>query len=287
MGARAIRPMENTMSTPSGWYYAQGDPPGTVRLWNGHEWVGFPQRDPNRPIEAQQVVVGGGAHGQQRLKPFGVLAIVGLVLPAIAYLFQTYVFWRELGLVDLVDRQGLEATFAAPSGEAEEVLALQGMALLLIGLGSLVAGPLFVLWFFVAYRNMSKWAHTRYETWWAIVAWFVPFINLRRPSHIMQELCESSPREDHAGAINPVVAWAWWLIFICSGVAIRLLAVWGARSGDPGTIETIFGIAMVLSTAIAVAAILAMRLVQQISYHQDLRFTEVSVTGQTTALAAV
>ena len=27
----------------SGWYYAQGDPPGTHRYWDGAQWVGGPQ----------------------------------------------------------------------------------------------------------------------------------------------------------------------------------------------------------------------------------------------------
>ena len=28
---------------PPGWYYAQGDPPGTQRYWDGSQWVGSPQ----------------------------------------------------------------------------------------------------------------------------------------------------------------------------------------------------------------------------------------------------
>lgn len=30
------------MTTPSGWYHGEGDPPGTQRFWNGTEWVGEP-----------------------------------------------------------------------------------------------------------------------------------------------------------------------------------------------------------------------------------------------------
>jgi len=36
--------------TPAGWYPAEGDPPGTVRRWNGTEWIGFPVRDPSIPM---------------------------------------------------------------------------------------------------------------------------------------------------------------------------------------------------------------------------------------------
>ena len=30
-------------SQPPGWYYAQGDPPGTQRYWDGAQWQGGPQ----------------------------------------------------------------------------------------------------------------------------------------------------------------------------------------------------------------------------------------------------
>ncbi|MEZ5340492.1 MAG: RDD family protein [Acidimicrobiales bacterium] len=34
---------DNSGSQPAGWYYAQGDPPGTHRYWDGMAWVGGPQ----------------------------------------------------------------------------------------------------------------------------------------------------------------------------------------------------------------------------------------------------
>jgi uncharacterized RDD family membrane protein YckC len=38
-------------SFPAGWYYAQGDPPGTNRYWDGQTWVGDPQYlDPNQTV---------------------------------------------------------------------------------------------------------------------------------------------------------------------------------------------------------------------------------------------
>lgn len=37
---------EGTPMQPAGWYYAQGDPPGTQRYWDGTQWQGGPQPVP-------------------------------------------------------------------------------------------------------------------------------------------------------------------------------------------------------------------------------------------------
>lgn len=44
---------------PPGWYYAQGDPPGTQRYWDGQKWEGGPQPVPG----ASQDAVAGAASG--------------------------------------------------------------------------------------------------------------------------------------------------------------------------------------------------------------------------------
>lgn len=38
--------MSDAPSQPPGWYYAQGDPPGTQRYWDGSAWQGGPQAIP-------------------------------------------------------------------------------------------------------------------------------------------------------------------------------------------------------------------------------------------------
>jgi len=37
-----VPPFEPASLTPPGWYNAQGDPPGTVRWWDGSTWVSGP-----------------------------------------------------------------------------------------------------------------------------------------------------------------------------------------------------------------------------------------------------
>lgn len=51
--------MSDTPQTqPPGWYYAQGDPPGTQRYWDGQKWEGGPQPVPGAGHDA---MAGGAA----------------------------------------------------------------------------------------------------------------------------------------------------------------------------------------------------------------------------------
>lgn len=45
---------------PPGWYYAQGDPPGTQRYWDGSSWQGGPQPVPGAGASGVADTVGGG-----------------------------------------------------------------------------------------------------------------------------------------------------------------------------------------------------------------------------------
>ncbi len=51
--------MSDTPSQAPGWYYAQGDPPGTQRYWDGSSWQGGPQ-----PVAG----AGGAAGGAGAMK---------------------------------------------------------------------------------------------------------------------------------------------------------------------------------------------------------------------------
>ncbi len=237
---------------------------------------------------AAEKVLLGPARGQQRLKPWGVLAMIGLVGPALAYLFQVYVLVRILQVMGRYEGQKLEAVFTAePDQVIVDVVVLQVIAFGAVAGLSALAGLLFIPWFFVAYLNLSKWTRTRYETWWAILAWLIPFINLRRPSHIMQELCESSPRPDREGEINPVAAWAWWIAWLTASTGVQILQWWAFNSADFATVQMILIIACGLCVLASISAILGLRLVWQISWHQDLRFKREAVASSTASLATV
>jgi uncharacterized RDD family membrane protein YckC len=55
--------MSTGSGQPPGWYYAQGDPPGTHRYWDGEQWVGGPQ-----PVSASP---GAGAFGGMPAPAYG------------------------------------------------------------------------------------------------------------------------------------------------------------------------------------------------------------------------
>ena len=79
--------MTDTPSQPPGWYYAQGDPPGTQRYWDGAQWQGGPQ--PVAPPTGGGPAGGGtnlatpGNRILARLIDIILLAIVGGIIGAI------------------------------------------------------------------------------------------------------------------------------------------------------------------------------------------------------------
>lgn len=79
---------DNAPQQPPGWYYAQGDPPGTQRYWDGQSWIGTPQpvpgaAGPGGQISAESNLATPGARIGARIIDgviwFVVSAIIGAV----------------------------------------------------------------------------------------------------------------------------------------------------------------------------------------------------------------
>lgn len=61
---------------PPGWYYAQGDPPGTQRYWDGSSWQGGPQPVPGGDVGVADSVAGNLAEPVKRI---GARVIDGII----------------------------------------------------------------------------------------------------------------------------------------------------------------------------------------------------------------
>ena len=95
------------VSQPAGWYPAQGDPPGTVRWWDGEKWVGGPQVQ-GAQQQAGYVAPGAGllANGRELADPWLRIAaaiIDGILVALISLPFggiQTFQASFEAGASD-------------------------------------------------------------------------------------------------------------------------------------------------------------------------------------------
>lgn len=71
---------------PPGWYYAQGDPPGTQRYWDGASWQGGPQPVPGAGGNPAVDSVAGGLTLAEPVKRIGARVIDGIIWVVISIL---------------------------------------------------------------------------------------------------------------------------------------------------------------------------------------------------------
>lgn len=248
------------MSWEPGWYHAQGDPPNTVRRWNGEQWIGYaisrPTNDPAAP-SALGVKPFERIHGHVSLSGLSVAATGGLALLIGAHGFLGYTVWQHSRHETRLALNPLELA-PTPIPTAFTVVAVVG----------LLAGLLFIAWFATAYRNLSRWHHTKRSAGWAPFVFFVPFVQYRWPWDMMMELIESSARKEEQGDISPLAVMGWWGSWTghqsCFLASIGL-SQWTERGASSYTLA-------MLGSAIAIVGLcFAIFLVNKISKEQDRR----------------
>lgn len=275
--------MSTSNSNPEpGWYHAQGDEPGTVRLWNGHQWVGFAQRDPNGPRdEIAATKPWEPVLGQVRLKWFAIPAQISLSCMALLYAAGGILFLIFAATADSdtfntseLSEPTLTTTTDTDPGGIELLFGLGIIAFIVVA----VLGPiLFLIWFWRAYANMALWRENQFDTFWAFLGWIVPFINLRRPWKMVMELVENSSDDDHAGDLNPVWGLVWWVFFWAPQALTNLLFVGAlndpaAVAEDPSSVATglVFGLG-VSFTLSAVSLVCMVVIMSKVTAQQDQR----------------
>jgi len=273
------------MTAEPGWYPVEGDPPGTVRRWNGEAWIGFPTALPgtSQPT-AQPVAQIEGAHRRTdqfatatprhvpdtRQARLGILAwfvYIPLAITGIALIALGAGFAFVGATIDL-DSASFELESEPAPQFDDDGSSLFSIAVVAVVIITLIAGPLFVIWFALAYRNLRLWHKTKRAWAWSIFAWFVPFLNLVRPATMMLELVENSPRPDRRGEISPVPVIAWWLLWQLPSFFVLLIALAAARSGELDGLTIAWGLAFVAN---GIAALLGVYLVARVTASQDRR----------------
>ncbi|MEM9861938.1 MAG: RDD family protein [Myxococcota bacterium] len=100
----------------AGWYYCQGDPAGTVRYWNGHQWASEPQFAQQFAQQRHEAQPPGGAHADPMLR------IAARLLDAVIVFFALYAVGTVISAVaaehafDSVRSRGFAGIFEAVDG---------------------------------------------------------------------------------------------------------------------------------------------------------------------------
>jgi len=173
--------------------------------------------------------------------------------------------------LDLVDRARVgDATLE----EANTIDQRQGL-IALVEIGLLVVGAVFFIrWFHRAYKNLDVLgARREHGAGWAIGFWFVPILSLFRPKQMADEIWKAGETTPDAPS-KPTMINVWWGFWLVSGILS-----FGAAQQE-GAVKTLDDLAVSDYLAIVVsvltigAAILAMRVVSQVTERQEQRARE-------------
>lgn len=149
----------------------------------------------------------------------GLLAAT-IVLDVVVIGFDAVEFWL---LYDLMN--GVEVPVGAieASDARQATASAAGLALFA------VTAAAFVAWFHAAYVVVERScaARPRHSATWAIVAWFVPILNLVRPKQIADDLWKAStPPTEHTPRRSRLLTqwWALWVVATVGDVAVARLS---------------------------------------------------------------
>ena len=135
---------------------------------------------------------------------------------------------RELARVDAAQSGLFELGPTAAKSDTLRLLTQTSIAL------TLVAVVLFVVWLRRAVANLAPLGARElpYGTWWAVLSWLVPGLNLWRPKEVVDEVWRASdphlPRDEGTKWTKlpaPLIVAAWWALFVASWLT-ELVALW-------------------------------------------------------------
>jgi hypothetical protein len=156
---------------------------------------------------------------------------------------------------------------------------------------TLAIGAVFLLWWWLAYRNLSALGiERRSRPGWAVVSWFVPLVSLVAPKRVAEELRAGSAAStplgwSYARGVLSSLVTGWWACWLTS-IALPPLALAGvalASSSRPdwlGGVALTAGLASLLSgLLLGVAGLCAVVLVLEVTAGQVDRAQAIAEAG--------
>ncbi|MGI8461392.1 MAG: DUF4328 domain-containing protein [Solirubrobacterales bacterium] len=231
----------------------------------------------------------------QPLGGFATTIIVFLVLIA------TFSLFNLIGDLAYIGVLGEFGNGEASASDVEDVqIALGALSIFGFIFACLAAG-FFIAWMYRAYRNLERMsvAGMRYESGWAIGAWFIPFFNLLRPKQIIDDIWRAGEagvevRDDswRRRQVPMLLHW-WWGIWVASfivAVAVGILSFDPEATAigveDVDNVRTTTSVALISVACQMIAAVLGCLVVRRITKRGDALRTAVFGAAQTEAAEA-
>jgi hypothetical protein len=201
-----------------------------------------------------------------------------------------YMSIAGLGIIALIESMTVIFGFGQIVSPDSEFGSGESLWIILQSLAALTQFPVyiftivcFLMWLNRANKNLTPLRSTNieYSSGWAVGWWFIPFANLVKPLHVVQEVwTESDPDFNPelgflSNAVStPSLLYFWWGFWIVSNFASNLSSRM-LDGGDPNII-VFSGYAFIASGLLTlIAAILAIKVVLGITQRQEERFPKV------------
>lgn len=249
------------MSQP-GWYPDPGGSPA-VRWWDGQRWTDQlgPPPPPNGPVGAvgpmdpRRLVADEQTSARRARVALLVgagIQIVSVVTIAVVYSSFFGDFMRE------IDRSSRSRSSAPPSFGGTFVAGI--LVLNVVQVGYYVVGILFIVWNYQAARaGRALGIPARLETYWSVVGWIVPVVNLWFPYQVAADCLPPG----HPA--RRTVGW-WWGLYLGMGFAVILVFV-----GSYISVAVAVVVAVLPATLAVLAALRGREMIQAIAdEHQRL-----------------
>lgn len=155
----------------------------------------------------------------------------------------------------------------------------QGLIGIVLILMHILGAVFFIRWFRRAYYNLHA-AGTRglqFDEGWAAGGWFVPFLNLVRPYHIMREVWTETNQQVGNGYVPNAKIGPWWGCFLLGGIignsSARL-----AMGADADLDDFLLADALnMISSALLIGAlVLAIRIIRELMPLEDQLYAQQS-----------